>query len=265
MLTQEQINLIGSVEFFDIKPFIDAANILVAADEPMRALQLLDNLPAYYRDHYPIAAQELKRKIYSLLATPAFYATNPYDQLVRVDNAHEVVKNTLRGNLIQKDLEAFNEKNQSPHIIDLGPGEYWLPIGLKKLGFKFTYQDIGLCNNAKLLARPHLEEEMRDKRDAQSPVIFVACEIIEHLHHEADIRVDLERTGHTPDIIHISTPRYTFDGRASQLDWQKKGDLGHLRTYTPREFHSVVTKMFPEYTFNLYDSQIMHLRGVRNN
>ena len=260
-MTSQLHPLTGSCEFFSLKPFLDAANILVAADEPMRALSLLDNLPGFYRDHIPAEVVELKNRIYSLLATPAFYATNPYDQLVRHETADQVVVSTLRGQLILKDVKDCNEKNQTPHIIDLGPGEYWLPIGLKKLSCKFTYKAIGLCNNAHLLAREHIAQEMDANPDPQSPRIFVACEIIEHLHHEQDLRVDLERNGGNAQILHFSTPKYTFDGRASQLDWTKKGDLGHLRTYTPREFQLVVTRMFPEYNFSYVDSQVMHMRG----
>lgn len=260
--TPEQQQMVGSCEFFNIQPFLDAANILVAGDEPLRAIQLLDNLPGFYRDYVPVAAVELKKKIYSLLATPAFYATNPYDQLVRHETAEQVIQQTLRGQLILKDVKELNEKNQTPHIIDLGPGEYWMAIGLKKLSCRFTYQDIGLCTNARLLAREHLLKEMDTQPEKEAPRIFIACELIEHLHHESDLRVDLERNGGNAHILHFSTPKYTFDGRASQLNWALKGDLGHLRTYTPKEFHSVITKLFPEYAFTMYDSQIMHLRGA---
>jgi len=63
----------GACAFWDSKPFMDAANILAASDEPLRAIDLLNNLPGFYRDHIPHEIQELKTKIYQDLATPIFY------------------------------------------------------------------------------------------------------------------------------------------------------------------------------------------------
>lgn len=262
---REWLTHVGKCEFMDLAPFLQAANILVAADEPMRALSLLNNLPGYYRDHPPAQVQELMGEIYRLLATPAFYSTNPYDQFVRPETGAWTLQNTQRGVLIEQDVKAFNAEGKMPHLIDLGPGEYWLPIGLKQLGHTFTYHDIGLCGPARAKAKEFVGEFMRSETPTDRPVIFVACEIIEHLHHEEDIAVEFHRARANADIIHISTPKYTFDCRASQLDWQKKGDLGHLRTYTPGEFFQVVSKMFPNYQFNFLDGQILHLRGLKAN
>lgn len=256
---------IGKCQFFRIEPFLDAANILVAADEPMRAIELLKQLPGYYRDNPPKEALDLIAKIHALLATPHFYMNNEPDKLVRVDMAEATVNQTLRGKLIDQDVKAYNDKKVTPHIVDLGPGEYWLPIGLSRLGRHFTYQAIGLCSDAKEEAKKHLIGHLVDAKPAHNPpTIFVACEIIEHLHNESDILVEFMRARAEAEIIHVSTPKYTFDTRQSQIDWEKKGDLGHLRTYTPREFEMVVCKMFPDYNWGYCDSQIMHLRGHKN-
>lgn len=263
METIEQImKEVGWCEFFDIEPFIKAANILVAADEPLRALQLLDNLPGYYRDNIPEEVEKIRSEIYALLATPTFYTTNKYDAFVRADEAEETVDKLLRGQLIQADVKKYNDEGKTPHIVDLGPGEYWLPIGLKKKGLSFTYKDIGLCIEAKEKAAAHIGNLWTEPA-VDAPVIFVACELIEHLHHETDIRVEMEKLKLKPDVIHISTPLYTFDGRKHRLEWQKQGDLGHLRTYTPKEFSETIVKMFPTHTWMLTVSQIMHMRGFK--
>lgn len=252
----------GRPEFFDTKPFLDVANILVASDEPLLALKVLKMVPGFYRDFYPSEMLDLKNKILSLLATPGFYVTNPYDSLVRADSAPHVVQGTLRGRMIEQDVKLLNQEKKIPHIVDLGPGEYWLALGLKALGYRFTYQPIGLCTEAHDKAKLLLVEQLVKPLD-DAPRIFVACELIEHLHHEEDIRVDCERVGCKPDLIHISTPKYTFDTRASQIDWAQKGDLGHLRTYTPDEFKKVVHHMWPEYRWQYVDSQPMHMRGFK--
>lgn len=256
----------GACLFFDQKPFIDAANILVASDEPLRALDLLSNLPAFYRDHMPKEIHELRARIYRDLATPIFYQKElPSPNYTNPETVGELfaatVDGVLRGQMILKDVLEFNDTaDYAPNIIDLGPGEYWLPIGMKHKGARFRYTGIGLCDANESASRPYLSGVLpsQDKAD-----IFVACELIEHLHHEQDIRVEFERYAPDAKIIHLSTPKYTFDGRAEQLDWQQKKGLGHLRTYTPREFHEVVARMFPEFEIKLINSRIMHIRGVR--
>lgn len=257
-------NRVGYCEFFDEKPFLHAANILVAADEPMRALQILENLPGYYRDNPPEAVLKTKMQIKKQLATPAFYMTNKYDALVRAEDAESVVDTTLRGQKILADIKDFNAKNLTPHIVDLGPGEYWLPIGLWKKRALFSYQDVGLCVEAKQKAMPHIKSFAVSECPTDRPVVFIACELIEHLHNEEDILTDCLRVcNKMPDIIHISTPLYTYDGQQMHLEWTQKGDLGHLRTYTPKEFYETVTKMFAGYKFELTIGPIMHMRGEK--
>lgn len=252
----------GICDFFDSKPFIEAANILVAADEPMRAIQLLENLPGYYRDNPPAEVTEVVRTIQSKLATPAFYMHNIFDEGVNDQTAHLALDSLLRGVLIQQDVKKYNDLGLIPHIVDLGPGEYWLPLGLKTKGYKFTYRDIGLNTAAKAKADALLSDfDVSKRRSEKDPTIFVACELIEHLHHEKDILVEYLRAGITADIIHISTPRYTFDTRKERLEWRRYGDLGHLRTYTPTEFQKIVIEMFPSYNWGYCDDEIMHMRG----
>lgn len=252
----------GKLPFFDEKPFIDAANILVAADEPMKAIALLENLPGYYRDHRPTAIAQMLGEIYALLATPAFYKDNIWDSCIDTARSVSTLMNTLRGNLIEKDVKEYNDKNLMPHIIDLGPGEYWLPIALHEKGYRFTYNDIGLSSEALEKAKPLISGHLSKRRMYESqPTIFIACEIIEHLHHERDILTDYLRAGGNADIIHISTPKYSYDVKPEKFNWREQGDLGHLRTYTPREFEKVVVEMFPHFVWGYAETEIMHMRG----
>lgn len=252
----------GKLEFFDPTPWLQCADILAAGDEPLMALKLLELVPGFYRDHYPVLLQEKRAQIQAALTTPAWYVTNYHDTKVREELAVSTVEGTLRGVNILEDVKNFNIQGLIPHIIDLGPGEYWLPIGLQKLGCEFTYQPIGLCSEAHEKAIQIIGSRIQAKR-AGRPEIFVACELIEHLHHEADIRSDCARARGNPDIIHISTPKYCFDGRAERINWSQFGELGHLRTYTPDEFRAAVLKMWPEYQWTYVDGQPMHMRGLR--
>lgn len=252
------------IEFFDSKPFIDAANILVASDDPLLAIKVLESLPAAYRDYVPAEIEEVKHAIYEKLATASFYFENPSLKKLAVPEEYlKVLPNVLRWQLIEKDVKELNERNVIPHLVDLGPGDYYLPLTLKHLKYKFTYFDISLCHMTRDMARQALKEEYFSDNTYDRPVIFIACEIIEHLHHERDILVECRRARLKPDILHISTPKYTFDNRACRLDWREFGDLGHLRTYTLNEFYSIVKEMFPNYELQAFNSKILHIRGTK--
>lgn len=250
------------LDFWDSKPFIDAANILVASDEPLRALKLLDNLPGYYRDFVPKEITKLKIEILKNIATNTLYSSGYDPILTTVSLENNASCTTLRWEKIRDDVKAFNEKEITPHIIDMGPGEYWLPQLLKHVGLKFTYDDITMSMDGKRAAQEHFKDYY-SQQPTDRPTIFVACEIIEHLHHEEDIASECYKLKTRPAIIHISTPRYTFDTRLARLHWKTFGPIGHLRTYTLTEFENVVCKMFPEYDFVSTDSRVLHLRGEK--
>ena len=255
---------IDRIEFWDSKPFIDAANILVASDEPLRALQLLDNLPGLYREYVPQEVAELKGLILSKLATNSFYATDRDDEkLPDPEVFKSKLERLLRWKLIYSDVREYNLEGVTPHIIDFGPGEYWLPIMLQYYGCKFTYQDIYVSHSIRAQAMERLGDIFLPKPPSDRPVIYVACEILEHLHFENDIAVECLKSGATPSIIHVSTPRFTYDISKARLDWKRFGELGHLRTYTLSEFYWTISKMFPDYKMQAYDSKILHVRGVR--
>lgn len=258
----------GPCEFFDVTPYLELSNQLVAADEPYMALKVLDSVPGYYRDHYPKELLHQKNRIKAQLATAAFYVNNKWDmKVVTKEGALACLSGFLRGLLIDQDVREYNKQGIRPHLFDLGPGEYWLPLALEAKGYDFTYDDLGLCGEARENFRrtfPPLER-LRAKPNMDQPVIYVACEILEHLDNPDHIRSELERKGLKPSLIHISTPLYTFDGRKERLNWDREGgDLGHIRTYTPNEFSGTIDHMFPEYDWSLIAHQgpIMHMRGI---
>lgn len=262
---QEYFKNIGKLEFFDPNPWVQVANQMIAGDEPISAIKLLTKLPpGYYRDNMPVEFKEILDKITAKLATPHYYMSNIHDQVIHDDGkAVQSIEGTLRGDLIRQEIEFFNSKGYTPHITDLGPGEYWLPIALKELGYKFTYEGIGLNMKARAQAQEVLPSEMVPYIPG-SPRVFVACEIIEHLHHPRDIVTDYLRAGGNANVIHISTPKYSFDCSKKKLNWDTEfNDAGHVRTYTPKEFVSIVGELFPEFELQFYDQVIMHIRGVR--
>lgn len=255
---------IGEVEGFSTKPFMEAAETLARADEPERALAILENLPAYYREHLPAEVLQLRHEILFSLITPHGYATVDFDSDIGVEKSVQCVKNLLRGRKVLEQVEAFNKDGKVPHIVDVGPGEYWLPIGLYQLGFRFTYHDVSLLQRTAKQARELLPPELFKDAYPDAPKIFVAYELIEHLPQPRELAVEMVRhCGRPADYIFISTPMYTFHAPLDK-DWKKLYGQAHLRAYTPQEFFTAVSSVFPGYSWELESDQIMVLKGTKN-
>lgn len=235
---------------------------LVQLDEVERALLVLDNLPAYYRDNPPLILAKLRNQIISSLCTTHTYMVSNFDQVIDVEVSKIWMKTQIRGILLEKEVSRYNEQGISPHIVDVGPGEYLAPVGLKHLGYQFTYQPIAVDGKAFKLAEEHIKE-VYASGVTDRPGIFLGLEIIEHLPSPQDLAVEcLRYFGSFPERVHFSTPRYTFDIKPK--DWRKPGGLPHLRAYTPNEFINTVSKLFPRYNWEMYPSQLTSLRGVRS-
>lgn len=244
---------------FKIKPFIEAAEELLRADETLRALDILNGLPAYYRENIPPEIQALKREIQSKIATASFYATSDGYELTAPENSHELVEGTLRGILLLQEMKELNKQDLTPHLHDLAPGEYAFVRMLASKGCIFTYEP-SFVNWPSYNHYKKYFEEFLGKPSEDRPKIYFGGEILEHLHDEAELRYEMERKVGLADVLHFSTPNMTYDYNCT--DWRSKGDLGHLRTYTAPEFQQVILKLFPEYHTQVFVSQILHARCV---
>ncbi len=211
----------------------------------------------------PPEVQKLKREIAARIATASFYANSAGYELTAPDNSYEYVENTLRGTLLLRDMKAFNDQDIMPHLLDLAPGEYAFCRMLQHKGIKFTYQPSFVNWPSYNHYKKHFEEILDTNRTSENqsrPIVYFCGEIIEHLHDERELRYEMERQVGLAAIVHISTPNMTFDYQCT--DWRSKGDLGHLRTYTPQEFMTTVSQIFPEYSCQVLVSQILHARLV---
>jgi hypothetical protein len=178
------------------------------------------------------------------------------------EKAMQILDNTLRGQLVRDAVKQHNNAGHVPHVIDLGPGEYWLPQGLRAKFLNFTYEDIGVNEytkqRSKTIPRHHWNGE--------NYVIFCAQEVIEHLFHVEDLNIEMMRytNGKGAHEIHLSTPLYVYDPKPKPIDGLDKNSLPHLKGYTPQEFGNAAIKIFgPAYQWELHASQIMSLVGKR--
>jgi hypothetical protein len=235
---------------------------LIHMDEVERALLVLDNVPAEYRDNPPENLALLRNQIVASLCTAHAYMSSGLDAKVMPEHAVPNLHHNLRGLIVEAEVKRYNAAGKIPHIVDVGPGEYWIPIGLLQLGFRFTYWDIAFDSGTQAAAHPMLGSVRQPKASPEQPQIFLGLEIIEHLPSPMDLGVEcLRHCGKWPERVHLSTPHYTYDTR--EKDWRKPCGLPHLRAYTPLEFLDSAKKIFPGYEWQIYSSNILSLRGMR--
>lgn len=243
--------------------YVDA---LIASDELAFAQEVLTRgMPGFFRDNVPEDVKTIKAELWKFLMNSDDYGSNWQDlELMSIERGKETIQNVLRGTLILKDVQEYNAKNIVPHLVEMGPGEYWLPLGLKALDCQFTYHGIGLQGGAQTKAKELLGWNWREKEPG-APTIFAACELVEHLWNDYEIPHTAAKHCETMDVIHLSTPLYTFG--FGKTDWRESkynGQGGHLRTYTPAEFMGVAQRLFPDYSWTYYHSHIMSVRGTKN-
>lgn len=260
---------IGLLDHFNPTQIADVVEMYVQADEPERGLWILNNLPGRFRDFIPDNLKKLRTDILAALVTPHAYMTSDLDAKVDLEHSGDTLLYFLRGILIYREVVRYNANGMVPHIIDVGPGEYFVPLGLKQLGCKFTYWDVAMDQRTGKQAHPALDGYRRPSvpdyvgATQPTPIIFAGLEVIEHLPDENDLAIECARHsyGQTPERIHLSTPMYTYNGK--KKDWNKSCGLPHLRTYTPQEFMFKASELWPGYQWEIFPSEVMSLRGCR--
>jgi hypothetical protein len=157
----------------------------IASDEVELALRLLDSPPAYYRDHVPERAKEIRRSLNRQLFTPVQYAGIDYgpeltpeqalasfshrfealDKVVWQYNNPAATRNA-DGTILQLDI---NIEPAFPHVMELAPGAMIARDGMRARGRKFSYEHTGLADEDK--------EAPMWGNDPDEPAIFVAFEL----------------------------------------------------------------------------------------
>jgi len=245
----------------DVTSFLNVANLLIETEDSNLALEFLDKmLPSYWRDFTPTAITNLKNEIRKHKYTNADYATNEGDDIKSVEHCKNACEHLLRFKIIKEAIKQASP--EVPHLIDFGPGDYTLPIGLNAENLPFTYDAIGLYNKAREAAKNILVSRWWEDQPVSRPTWFIAYEVIEHLENEWEIRQAMNRLETHPTRVFLSTPLYTY--AEGNPDFRTK-KIPHLRTYTPNEFVSICTRMFPEYTFGYITSEVQTLIGDLKN
>lgn len=231
---------------------------LVNCDEPERALLVLDNVPAYFRDNPTPTMTVLRNQVQKAIMVASDYVMDPHDsKLPEGDTAFQ----SLRGQLFDHDVTKCRDLGYSVDVVDFGPGNYWLPLSLTERDI--GYQPIGLNLPVAIQMNERMKPMTNRFGKRQKAIrIMAAMEIIEHLPDTREIAIQAAKHGPI-DIIHLSTPLYCFDPKLEK-EWP---DIQpHLRAYTPIEFLQEAMRLFPNFAWASYhvQDQPQSLRGVRN-
>lgn len=272
---------LGLPKFFNPNEFCDVVEQMVAADEVIRALHMLENPPGYYREKPTPRMVGLKEKILQNTVSVTHYA-NLKTETYAASLAHNSKLNPgfdwdqkglgamidipfcyPRGPILADLVKELNINGETPHLWEMGPSNFWLPYGLYEKDLKFTYY-------ADTLNQASKEEHVRALEDKgiwrslmlnqEQPQIFVCFEVIEHLWDSREILAQYVKYGAKANYVLLSTPNGTFLGGQNTLE----REIEHVTTYTPSEFLKISSDLFPGYEWRVYGGQMMVVIGRKN-
>lgn len=273
--------IIGKPKHFCPDHYCDSIEQMMAADEVILALQMLNNPPGFYRQSPTQRMIDLKRDIYKHTWSMTNYAQdedecydrslelqrkyNPGHKFDDLGNMIDIPFCFPRGPLMVDTVKAYNDQGLVPFIWEMGPANFWLPHGLIKKGLKFKYFATSLNKKALEDNKERLKDVWQDKPDKSDnpnfnqPEIFVCFEVIEHLWNLNDILHQYQIYGANAETILLSTPLNTLLGGVPE--WKR--DIGHLRTFTSKELALIAESMFPGYDWQSAAYALQVVRGVK--
>jgi hypothetical protein len=255
------IKNLGRPLYWRLDQHISAIEQMIRADELQEALRMCDQVPGWWRDNYPPELAEIKRTLYRQTYDQIEYATDDEEAECTREFGEAQWDNGYmypRAELVSVLLRSLFPR--SPWIFDLGCSHGNLPLGLIKSNYGFRYCGAGMNKRIQDKVKGWVGEHWSDKPVGDQPTILYCTEVIEHCFNPHDIVHSAYKVGVTWDHIILSVPKYTLGHGLP--DWQTRR-LGHVRTWTPREFMRFADESFPGYEWMLYDSHSMVLRGVR--
>jgi len=238
----------GRPVYFNLDMYLAVVEQMISADEVERALWMLDNLPGWYRDNTPVEVKLMRNHLLKKLYNTIDYSNIEYNRDIELD-AETTCKLVFQFHRM-RELKTLVERLRNPYIVEMAPGGYMIPKGFKASNIKLEYLGLGLGTTHKI----------NTLEDTHTTPIFVAFELIEHLHNPVEIYQCALKTGIDFHYICLSTPLYSWKG--GNPKWYA-ADLGHLRTYTPDEFLSFARKYWPQYEWTITLSDEMYLQGKR--
>jgi hypothetical protein len=257
------MNELGRPKYFNLEMHINAIEGMIRSDEIQIALQMCDQVPGWYRDHYPPELEAIKNTLYRQCYDQIEYATDDEEANctrafgeAQWDNGYMFP----RAEIISKIIRKMNEEDQIPWIYDLGCSHGNLPLGLIKAGHTFTYRGAGMNFRIQEKVKSWVGERWAENPLPDRPKILYCTEVLEHCFNPHDIVHSAHKIGVEFDVIILSVPMYTLGGGLP--DWNTRR-IGHVRTWTPKEFADFADSAFRGYQWELTLSDSMVLKGMR--
>jgi len=258
---------IGRPYFFNPSLYLQCVEMMIRSDELMLALHMLDNPPGWYRDNYPVEFKQAKETLYKNIYDQIQYGTDDgeagcdrsFGENQWLGGSHENYTYP-RAQIIEDAITQLNANGEKPWIYDLGCSHGNLPLGLLKNKKQFTYLGRGINYRIQEKLKGWLGDVWQDKPTPGQTTWLCCFEVLEHCFNPHDLIHSAYKVGVEFDRIFLSTPKYTLGH--GLYNWKDR-PLGHVRTYTPREFHEFAHKAFPDHKFALIDAVSMVLIGSR--
>ncbi len=255
------MNEIGKPIYWDLETHIKSIIQMIRADEIQIALEMIENVPGYYRDNMPQELIDIKKKLYQNLYDQIEYATDDEEAdctrefgEAQWDNGYMFPRSEIITNLIKSLFP------RSPWIFDLGCSHGNLPLGLIKSNQSFTYYGVGMNHRIQQKVKEWVGVHWHEKPVGDQPTILYCTEVLEHMMNPHDLVQSAYKVGVNFDHILLSVPKYTLGGGLENWDSRR---LGHVRTWTPKEFLSFADKSFPGYQWQYFDAFSMVILGKR--
>lgn len=254
---------IGKPEHWFLLHHVKAIEGMIRADELQIALQMCDQIPGYYRDHYPAELQKIKNTLYEQMYDQVEYATDDEEANCTREfgEGQWLTAYTFpRAEILEKIIE--NEVVGAPWIFDLGCSHGNMPLGLLKRGIAFDYKGVGMNWRIVEKVKAWVGEDVWTERPIKGQTTILFCsEVIEHCMNPMDVVHTAYKQSINWDLIILSVPMYTLGGGLPDWDTRR---LGHVRTWTPEEFFNFAKANWAGYKWELHQAPSMVLVGRKD-
>ena len=249
---------IGKPLYFDLAAHVACVESLIRSDEIELALRVADCVPSWYRmpENYPPELSRIKQVVARQLYDQIEYACDDEEAECTREFGEAQWSNGYmhpRAEILEREVDKFDDGNLGPWVFDLGASHGNAPLGLIKLGKRFTYKGVGL--NWRIIQKvrewcrdgEHWDK-WADKPDGGQHTILYCTEVLEHASRLEDIVTTALKECVDWDVVLLSVPMHTLGGGLHNYSDRR---LGHVRCFSPQELFEFANRNWPGYRWEL--------------
>lgn len=250
---------LGRPLYWHLDAHIKAIEQMIMADELQIALQMVDQVPAWYRANPPRELQEIKQILYRQTYDNFEYCHDDEEANCTREfgegqwsNGYMFPRAEIMKELVRQETGAW--------IFDLGCSHGNLPLGLMKEGLVFNY--FGQAMNGRILekVKEWTKDHWQERPDQGQTSILYCTEVIEHCFDPQSVVHSAYKLGVDYDLIVLSVPNGCLGGGLP--DWKTRR-VGHVRGWNVQEFLKFASTEWPGYAWSVYESISIVLVGRR--